>query len=175
MAWWGLAWRNERKLGARSVSSATSLCFRIAHGPVFRGEAYAPKTRIGFCKFHGCVKFFWADRCNQFYRTFDLFGRANVLHADNLALIQRGAGFHERAMRVYNDGVSLFTEGSLIANFPFNDHSHLKKQSLAASSACGSFHRFQPRMIPIVFVSPVRAILRHICIQSEELSLRPVR
>ena len=52
---------------------------------------------------------------------------------DDLALVQRDGHFHEGAMRIQDDGVSLFTEGRFIGPFPFHDYANLKKQALAAS------------------------------------------
>jgi len=145
--------------GTPSGNSAAPFCIRISNGPIVRGEAYAPEARIRFRKFDRRMKFLGLFACDQLYRTFDLLARHNVLQRDDLALIQRSANFHQGAMRVHDDRVSLFTEGRLIGQFPFQDHANLKKQALAAPSSRGIFHYSEAPRIPALRVSRATNLL----------------
>src|ERR1700688_2837760 len=115
-----------------------------AAGPVFRRETDAPEARIGLDEAEGGIKFFGIRRCDQLDGAIGFLAGAHVQQRDGLALIERGAQFHESAMRVYTDGVSLFAERRFIGQFPVDDHANLKKQPLAASFVCGDFHYSEP-------------------------------
>jgi hypothetical protein len=72
------------------------------------------------------------------------------LQGEDLALIQRDADLHQGAMRIYDDGVSFFTEGGLIGQFPLQNHSNLKKQALAASFRREIFHYSEAPGFPVI-------------------------
>lgn len=92
-----------------------------------------PEAWIGLRKFERRIKFSGAGGRDQLDFAIAFLGGPDIFKAYDLALVQRGAHLHQGAMRVQNDGMSLFREDGLIGPLPFHDHAHLKKQPLAAS------------------------------------------
>src|SRR5579864_254845 len=149
--WW-VGRRLCRRSGESLERSAAPFSVRILDGPILGREADAPEARIGICEFEGRAKFPARGACDQLYCTFDLFARPHISHGHDLALLQRGAHFHQGAMRIHDDGVGLFTEGRFIGQCPFHDDANLEEQALAASSARTGFHYSEASRTPSVCI-----------------------
>jgi hypothetical protein len=102
--------------------------------PIVGRETYAPEAGIGSRELKRSIEFLGIRRRDQFNCAISFLVCARISYCDGLALIQRNAQFHKRAMRVHDNRMSLFAEGRLIVEFPFHMHANLKKQALAASS-----------------------------------------
>lgn len=119
--------------------SADFFCIGALVRPIVGREAYPPKAGIGFGEFERRVELFGLRGRDKFYGAFGFFAGPHVEQRNRLALIQRDAQFHKRAMRVHNDRVSFLAEG-FICEFPLHHHANLEKQALAASFARSGFH-----------------------------------
>ena len=86
-----------------------------------------PEAGIGNYELNRRVEFFGLRGRDQLDRAFDFLACPHVQKGDGLVLIKRHSQFHERAMRIYNDGVSCFAERRFSGKFPFDDHANLKK------------------------------------------------
>ncbi len=91
-----------------------------------------PKIGIGIGKFQSHVEFSRIAGRNEFDYRLLLFIRPEVSQNQCLALVKQRAGFHERAMRIYDEGTSRLREFRLIARLRLDDDRYLNKQALAA-------------------------------------------
>ena len=99
-----------------------------------------PEVGIGTGEFQRHMKFSGLSGRDNFDGAFADLIRARVSQSNDLARIQRGARFHERAMRVHDNRARGFVKGGFVCEFSFQDHGRLNKEALAAPPSLGGFH-----------------------------------
>jgi len=148
----GYTWHAERPRGPGGSQPFNRLG-QIPVGPIVRGEAYAPEVRIRLRELHGGIEFLGLFGSDQLDRAFDLLVGPQVLQADDLAGIEWDAHFQQGAMRVHDDGLSFLPEGRIVGQLAFQNHTNLKKQTLAAPASRGIVHYSETPRISALCVS----------------------
>ena len=86
-----------------------------------------PKAGVGIDEFQSYIEFSRFPGRDQFDHRYYGFIAPNIPQDEVLTWFQRKAQFHQSAMRIHHDGLSLFREFGFVGQFPFHDHWDLKK------------------------------------------------
>lgn len=132
--------RSRRESRAPARGSASFFRVQATRGPVIGREANPPEVRIGSNKFECGAEFCGRHGFNQHHSAVDLLAGPYVLQGNALPLLKHLGHFDQGAMRIHDDGVSLFAERGLIGQFAGYDHANLQKKTLAAPPVRGGVH-----------------------------------
>lgn len=103
-----------------------------------------PEFGIGTREFQRHMKFSSLSGRDDLDNAFAHLIGPRVSQGEDLAWIQRGSRFHERAMRIYNDRLRRFVEGGIVRQTTFQVHGRLDKEPLAAPPSLRGVHYAAP-------------------------------